>query len=174
MTTSQQTTAHEEHWDCALIQDTLPLFLDDEVSPDSRSLIIEHLSNCPHCAGFLAGAQSTRGHLRHRQPRAPSPPVARQPAPASVPLVSNRLSFQGLLGMVLLTIGTLWLAAALTGFGRSMLAPPVPMATATPIFTPIELTVMPIIATPTPYAALPTQGAPPPAQTPTPTPVVGP
>jgi predicted anti-sigma-YlaC factor YlaD len=136
MTTAQQTAANEERWDCALIQDTLPLYLEDEVSPDSRSLIIEHLSNCPHCAGYLAGAQSARGHLRHKQPRAPSPPIASPQTPASAPAVQNRLSVQGLLGVVLLTVGTLWLAAALIGFGRSTPVQGSAMPTPTPFFSP--------------------------------------
>jgi anti-sigma factor RsiW len=50
---------------CSLIQDLLPLYLEGEVSPSSRDLIIEHLPHCERCAGFLAGAQSVRALLRH-------------------------------------------------------------------------------------------------------------
>jgi predicted anti-sigma-YlaC factor YlaD len=50
---------------CALIQDVLPFYLEGEVSPESRILIGEHLSECELCASFLAGAQSVHAHLRH-------------------------------------------------------------------------------------------------------------
>jgi hypothetical protein len=49
---------------CALIQDLLPLYMDDEVSPGSRELIAEHLARCERCAGFLAGARSMHSQLR--------------------------------------------------------------------------------------------------------------
>jgi predicted anti-sigma-YlaC factor YlaD len=49
---------------CTLIQDLLPLYLEGEVSPSSRDLIVEHLGRCERCAGYLAGAQSIHGELR--------------------------------------------------------------------------------------------------------------
>jgi predicted anti-sigma-YlaC factor YlaD len=49
---------------CALIQDTLPFYLEGDVSPESRILIGEHLNECERCASFLAGAQSVQTHLR--------------------------------------------------------------------------------------------------------------
>jgi predicted anti-sigma-YlaC factor YlaD len=49
---------------CTLVQDLLPLYLEGEVSPGSRDLIVEHLGRCERCAGYLAGAQSVRGQLR--------------------------------------------------------------------------------------------------------------
>jgi hypothetical protein len=52
---------------CALIEDLLPLYLEGEVSPGSRDLIVEHLARCERCAGFLAGAQSVRAQLRRDQ-----------------------------------------------------------------------------------------------------------
>jgi hypothetical protein len=52
---------------CPLIQDLLPLYSEGEVSPDSRDLIAAHLMDCPHCAGFLAGAQSVRAQLQQHQ-----------------------------------------------------------------------------------------------------------
>lgn len=52
---------------CALVQDLLPLYLEGEVSQSSRALIIAHLNECAHCAGFLAGARSTREQLRREE-----------------------------------------------------------------------------------------------------------
>lgn len=49
---------------CALIQDLLPLYLEEEVNPISRELIADHISHCDHCSGFLAGARSMRHQLQ--------------------------------------------------------------------------------------------------------------
>lgn len=56
--------AQQEFGACVLIQDLLPLYLDNEVSEGSRAMIAEHLSRCERCAGFLAGARSMRSQLR--------------------------------------------------------------------------------------------------------------
>ena len=68
MTAYESATARllpSEHVACALIQDLLPLYIEDEVSPDSRSLIAEHVAGCERCAGYLAGTQSALAQL-HR------------------------------------------------------------------------------------------------------------
>ncbi|NJM06084.1 hypothetical protein HC891_07590 [Candidatus Gracilibacteria bacterium] len=39
------------------------------MSPGSREQITAHLATCPHCAGFLGGAQSVRGHLQRDRDR---------------------------------------------------------------------------------------------------------
>jgi hypothetical protein len=68
MTASETTTSRlvqQELGACALIQDLLPLYIENEVTPTSRDLIAEHLAHCERCAGFLAGARSTREQL-HR------------------------------------------------------------------------------------------------------------
>lgn len=67
---------------CALVQDLLPLYLDDEVSMDSRALIAAHLNECPHCAGFLAGARSVREQLRRERQRETSRLLGTNPIPA--------------------------------------------------------------------------------------------
>ena len=36
---------------CQVIGDLLPLYEDQMLSGDSRALVEEHLSRCPHCAG---------------------------------------------------------------------------------------------------------------------------
>ena len=40
--------------DCALVRDLLPLYLDGEVSEESREAIRAHLETCPDCRGALA------------------------------------------------------------------------------------------------------------------------
>ena len=65
--TYQSTTTRltrQELGACTLIEDLLPLYIEGEVSPSSRDLIVEHLARCERCAGFLAGAQSVRAQLR--------------------------------------------------------------------------------------------------------------
>ena len=67
MTSYEAPTTHLLHQElntCALIEDLLPLYIEGEVSPASRDLMVEHLARCEHCAGFLAGAQSARTQLR--------------------------------------------------------------------------------------------------------------
>ncbi len=62
-TTTMRLT-QQELGSCALIQDLLPLYIEGEVSPSSRDLIVEHLARCERCAGFMAGAQTTMAQLR--------------------------------------------------------------------------------------------------------------
>ena len=67
MTSYESTTTrllHQELNACVLVEDLLPLYIEGEVSPATRDLMVEHLAHCDHCAGFLAGAQSTRIQLR--------------------------------------------------------------------------------------------------------------
>ena len=71
---------------CALIEDLLPLYLEGEVSPGSRDLIVEHLARCERCAGFLAGAQSVRAQLRRDQR---FQAAAAAPAAAAGPIASG-------------------------------------------------------------------------------------
>jgi hypothetical protein len=53
--------------DCALVQDLLPLYLDNEVSPESHARIATHIAQCERCAGYLAGARSVRAQLVRNQ-----------------------------------------------------------------------------------------------------------
>jgi predicted anti-sigma-YlaC factor YlaD len=48
----------EQTEQCVLIQDLLPLYLEDEVSPESHLVIANHLSTCQRCNGFLAGTRA--------------------------------------------------------------------------------------------------------------------
>ena len=52
---------------CALIQDSLPFYLEGDVSPQSRRFIDAHLAECAGCSAFLAGGRSVRSHLRREQ-----------------------------------------------------------------------------------------------------------
>jgi hypothetical protein len=67
MTTYETTTTRliqQELGACALIQDLLPLYVEGEVSPGSRDLIVEHVARCERCAGYLAGTQNVLTQLR--------------------------------------------------------------------------------------------------------------
>jgi hypothetical protein len=54
----------QEFGACALVQDLLPLYMEHEVSANSRDLIAEHLARCERCAGYMAGARSMREQLQ--------------------------------------------------------------------------------------------------------------
>jgi predicted anti-sigma-YlaC factor YlaD len=67
LTAYETTTARlvqQELGACALIQDLLPLYVEGEVSPGSRDLIVEHVARCDRCAGYLAGTQNALTLLR--------------------------------------------------------------------------------------------------------------
>jgi hypothetical protein len=68
MTAYESTTSRllqQELGACVLIQDLLPLYVEGEVSPASRDLIVEHVARCERCAGYLAGTQNALTQL-HR------------------------------------------------------------------------------------------------------------
>lgn len=62
---------------CPLVQDLLPLYVEDEVSPSSREVIAAHLSNCEYCRGYLAGARSVQAQLRRETSQRQSAVAAR-------------------------------------------------------------------------------------------------
>jgi hypothetical protein len=67
MTAYESTTSRllqQELGACVLIQDLLPLYVEGEVSPASRDLIVEHVARCERCAGYLAGTQNALAQLR--------------------------------------------------------------------------------------------------------------
>ena len=45
--------------DCEVVRDLLPLYADDACSEKSRSLVEEHLRECPECAGLLDRLRNT-------------------------------------------------------------------------------------------------------------------
>jgi hypothetical protein len=82
MTSYESTTTRLERREveaCALIEDLLPLYLEGEVNPASRDIIVEHLARCEHCAGFLAGAQSVRTQLRRESVQRTSAIISSRP-----------------------------------------------------------------------------------------------
>ena len=67
MTAYESTTSRllqQELGACVLIQDLLPLYVEGEVSPGSRDMIVEHVARCERCAGYLAGTQNALIQLR--------------------------------------------------------------------------------------------------------------
>ncbi|MEO7910047.1 MAG: zf-HC2 domain-containing protein [Roseiflexaceae bacterium] len=67
MTAYESTTSRllqQELGACVLIQDLLPLYVEGEVSPGSREMIVEHVARCERCAGYLAGTQNALIQLR--------------------------------------------------------------------------------------------------------------
>ena len=44
---------------CNVIQDLLPLYVDDVVSEESRELVEQHLKYCPECRQILSEIQTT-------------------------------------------------------------------------------------------------------------------
>jgi hypothetical protein len=67
MTAYESTTSRllqQELGACVLIQDLLPLYVEGEVSPGSRDMIVEHVTRCERCAGYLAGTQNALTQLR--------------------------------------------------------------------------------------------------------------
>src|SRR3954469_26073421 len=67
MTAYESTTARllqHELGACVLIRDLQPLYVEGEVSPGSRDLIVEHVARCERCAGYLAGTQNALTQLR--------------------------------------------------------------------------------------------------------------
>lgn len=52
---------------CPLVQDLLPLYLDNEVTHESHMIIANHLAACERCNGFLAGARTMNDLLRREQ-----------------------------------------------------------------------------------------------------------
>lgn len=76
---------------CSLIQDLLPLYLENEVTPESHVLIADHIQRCERCSGYLAGAQSMRGQIiRDQQALKQAQQVGVQVAQVQQP-VSNSL-----------------------------------------------------------------------------------
>ena len=106
MPSYESTTTRLLHQDmkvCALVEDLLPLYMEGEVSPTSRDLMVEHLAHCEHCAGFLAGVQSARVYLRREQ--AARTAVVAQDRPAQQAVSRVQTVTRGVAAGVALLIG---------------------------------------------------------------------
>jgi predicted anti-sigma-YlaC factor YlaD len=114
MNAYESTTIHmprQESGTCALVQDLLPLYLEGEVSPGSRDVIVEHLAQCERCAGFLAGTQSARAQLRRDAAQRAQIVSRDQPAQQALSINQRRAMLFAM--MVLCALG---------GFGSALVA----------------------------------------------------
>jgi predicted anti-sigma-YlaC factor YlaD len=129
---------------CSLIQDTLPFYLEGDVSARSRQFVEQHLEECERCASFLAGGRSVQAHFR------------RDKASRSVVMVRDRpgqdLVAEGqrrVLRLVSLCIGAVVLMLVIafigTGVMRSTSAP----AFGTTEGQPATMELIPTVAPPT-------------------------
>ena len=50
---------------CEIVQDLLPLYIDDVCSETSREMIREHLSGCPDCTKLLKQMQDVMEGLKN-------------------------------------------------------------------------------------------------------------
>jgi predicted anti-sigma-YlaC factor YlaD len=146
MTAYESTTSRliqQELGACALVQDLLPLYIESEVSPASRDLIAEHLSQCERCAGFLAGARSVRDQLRRDTMLRQSSVAQDQTAHQAIVRGQRRVAALVLAITAMLCL-TFVAAIVAVGFFRTPLAAaPAPealpvMTTATPWGDPLE------------------------------------
>jgi predicted anti-sigma-YlaC factor YlaD len=114
MPSYETTTTHLPHQElnvCALVEDLLPLYIEGEVSPGTRDMLVEHLAHCDHCAGFLAGAQSTGLQLRRDQQARAQVITADQPARQAITRgqsVFRNLVELALGGLTIIISGVLW------------------------------------------------------------------
>lgn len=46
--------------DCGMVQDLLPLYVDDVCSEESKAFVANHVANCGNCAGTLARLRNTQ------------------------------------------------------------------------------------------------------------------
>jgi anti-sigma factor RsiW len=101
---------------CNLVEDLLPLYIEGEVSTGSRDLLVDHLAQCEHCAGFLAGAQSMRAQLRNDALARQQVVRADQPAQDAIKL--HQRVVRTMLGLIV--SGSMLLASGMlaSGIGR--------------------------------------------------------
>lgn len=119
---------------CALIQDMLPFYMEDDVSAQSRMFIDEHLETCDCCASFLAGGRSVQEHLR-RDTTLRSDVIARDTSAQDVAFRGRRQ----LMGFTLIGAGiaALVVLAVLLGFNSRGLRVTAPASLAAPALEPV-------------------------------------
>jgi predicted anti-sigma-YlaC factor YlaD len=102
---------HQDLQVCTLIQDLLPLYVEGEVSANSREAIVQHLSQCERCAAFLAGAQSVRTQLRREHSDVARVLAGDQPAQQSMQTYQQLAKVAMLVVLIpvgLIIAGELW------------------------------------------------------------------
>lgn len=55
--------------DCSLIRDLLPLYADDAVSEESRTVIESHLAECKECRSYYRSIRRIPHSLQHEENR---------------------------------------------------------------------------------------------------------
>lgn len=126
-TTQRYRLPHAEIPGCALVQDLIPLYLDGEVTPESHTLMANHLQQCERCSGYLAGARSVRSQIlseqqtiRMEQVKQPSVAQVREPLAGSLGMALWQ-SLMALLHAVGLFFGFLGAVGDLGGFPPLMI-----------------------------------------------------
>ena len=114
---------------CALVQDMMPFYMEDDVSAQSRLFIDEHLETCDRCASFLAGGRSVQEHLR-RDTTLRSDVLARDTSAQDVAITGRRQ----LWGFTLIGAGfaALVVLAVVLGFNSRGLQETAPVTEAQP------------------------------------------
>ena len=147
---------------CSLIQDTLPFYLEGDVSVRSRQFVEQHLDECERCASFLAGGRSVHDHFRREQ-GARSIVMVRDHGGQELIASGQRR----VLKLVLTVVGAVTLLVILAGLGVGVLR------SSRPVSADLAPTVVAPYMTPTPTASDPADMPPPvvaPASFPTATP----
>lgn len=119
---------------CDLIQDLLPLYLENEVSENSRQLISLHLASCEQCSSYLAGARSMKAQLQRGEPQLREYAAQDNLTSQAVALGRRRLAWL-LMGGLAALASIFLIAFIFLGFGSSRattLTAPAHMPTAVP------------------------------------------
>ena len=64
---------HDEHVTCRELADAMTEYIDDELTPDDRKLIEEHLGKCGGCHNYLEQMQRTIDTVGSLRGQAPPP-----------------------------------------------------------------------------------------------------
>jgi hypothetical protein len=122
---------------CALIQDLLPLYMEHEVSVNSRELIAEHLARCERCAGYMAGARSMREQLQREGALRTGQAAQDQATRQAIALGQRRLRWLVIGGLCTLFGLGLMLALVLSILGSAPTAAPAMELAPTPVISGI-------------------------------------
>lgn len=141
---------------CALIQDTLPFYLEGDVSARSRQFVEQHLEECERCASFLAGGRSVQAHFRREQGTRSVVMVRDRPGRELIAEGQRRvlklgLMFAGVVAILVfiaVVLGSSVRSVPTHGFSSSESLPFMSQATPTP--APFEPTALPPTVVPAP------------------------
>jgi|GEM_PF-1405195 Predicted integral membrane protein len=131
---TSSTTRLAAQTSCDLIQDLLPLYIENEVSDNSRQLISAHLASCEQCNSYLAGARSMKAQLQREGQQRREQATQDRLTQEAIALGRRRLALVMLGGLATLA-GIALVAFLFLGFGASrtgLLIPPDQMPTLVP------------------------------------------